>query len=80
MPPKEHSIIKLHKLINETVKIDIDIDYDILTDFDQIYIETRYPGESGLLPDGAPSLEEAAFYSDFAVSFYNKVLEILDKN
>lgn len=51
--PKEHSIIKLHKLVNETMTIEID--YDILTDFDKIYIETRYPGESGLLPDGAPS-------------------------
>ena len=51
--PKERSIIKLHKLVNETMTIEID--YDILTDFDKIYIETRYPGESGLLPDGAPS-------------------------
>ena len=73
--PKEHSIIKLHKLVNEIVNLEID--YDIMTDFDQIYIEARYPGEAGLLPDGAPSIDEAASFYNFAMALSERVKIII---
>jgi HEPN domain-containing protein len=52
--PKEHSVIKLHKMVAEFIRLDVDD--DILTDFDELYIESRYPGELGLLQNGKPTL------------------------
>lgn len=75
--PKEHSIIKLHKMVNE--KVNLEIDYDIMTDFDQIYIEARYPGEAGLLPDGAPSIDEAASFYNFAMALFKRVKIIINQ-
>lgn len=75
--PKEHSIIKLHRMVNE--KVSLEIDYDIMTDFDQIYIEARYPGEAGLLPDGAPSIDEAAYFFHFSMLLFERVRIILNQ-
>ena len=34
------------------------------------YIDSRYPGELGLLPDGKPSLEEAKGFYEFAKNIH----------
>jgi len=45
-------------------KILLQVDTDQLVLLDQLYIEARYPGELGLLPDGKPTIIEAtSFYS-----------------
>jgi hypothetical protein len=44
--------------------ISLEIDADMLTLLDQLYIDARYPGELGLLPNGKPTVVEAnEFYS-----------------
>ena len=45
-------------------KVPSDINSDLLVLLDQLYIDARYPGELGLLPDGKPSISEAReFYN-----------------
>ena len=73
--PKEHSTLKLYGMIKELIKLDIDL--DTLTDLDDLYIEARYPGELGLLPDGKPTLADANQFYDFARSIYEKVVQLL---
>jgi HEPN domain-containing protein len=34
----------------------------ILAELDTVYIESRYPGDLGLMPHGKPSIEEAEIY------------------
>lgn len=59
---KTHSLEMLYNRVKEKVSIEIMIDSLIL--LDQLYIDARYPGELGLLPDGKPSVSEAnEFYS-----------------
>ena len=51
---------------------------EILTDLDDLYIESRYPGELGLLPNGKPTRAEAQQFYDCAKSIYEQVKRILD--
>ena len=55
-----------------------DSDVECLLLLDQLYIDARYPGEFGLLPDGKPSLDEAKVFFTFAGKVYNKVKEIVE--
>jgi len=47
---------------------------------DSLYIDSRYPGEMGLLPYGNPTLEDAKEFYDFALYIFNKVCSILEMN
>jgi len=59
---KTHSLELLYGKVKE--KVTTEINTDLLILLDQLYIDARYPGELGLLPDGKPSISEArAFYN-----------------
>jgi HEPN domain-containing protein len=51
---KAHSLEMLYNLVKD--KIDVQIDTELLIILDQLYIDSRYPGEMGLLPNGKPSV------------------------
>lgn len=74
--PKEHSIIKLYGRIKQNLKIEVNT--DILTDLDDMYIEARYPGDMGLLPHGKPTLKDAEEFYNFANYIYKNVKEIVE--
>jgi len=44
---------------------------------DQLYIESRYPGDLGLLPNGKPSKEDAKMFYDFAIMIFSKICNLL---
>jgi len=73
--PKEHSTLKLYGLVKELIPLEVD--REILTDLDDLYIESRYPGELGLLPNGKPTLVDAQQFYDFAKSVYEQVKRVL---
>ena len=52
-----------------------EFDSDMLYTLDGLYIESRYPGEFGLLPNGKPSLADVRSFYDVAVSIYETVLK-----
>jgi len=54
---KTHDLIRLNAMIKEI--IDLGIDEEKLILINEAYIESRYPGEFGLMPDGIPSKEQA---------------------
>ena len=54
---KTHDLIKLNGMIKE-IK-DLGIDEIKLMTINEVYIESRYPGELGLLPDGMLSKKQA---------------------
>lgn len=62
--PKVHSTLTLYGLIKDILQLDLDI--DLLTDFDAIYIDARYPGDLGLLPNGKPSQKDVQEFYNFA--------------
>ena len=61
---KTHDLIKLNGMIKE-IK-DLGIDEKKLIVVNEIYIEARYPGELGLLPDGIPTNRQAKEFLEYA--------------
>jgi HEPN domain-containing protein len=61
---KTHDLIKLNGMINEVENIGID--EKKLFAINEIYIETRYPGELGLGPGGMPASDEAKGFLEYA--------------
>ena len=43
---------------------------------DSLYIEARYPGDMGLLPEGKPSVDDILKFYEFAQSIMNRVKDV----
>jgi HEPN domain-containing protein len=76
--PKEHSTLKLYALVRDLVSVNADI--EVLTDLDDLYTESRYPGQFGLLPNGKPTLADAQQFRDCAESIHGQVRRLLSSN
>jgi HEPN domain-containing protein len=74
---KIHDLPKLYGIIKE-IK-DFEIDEDLLSTINETYIEDRYPGELGLLPDGMPSNEQAHDFLEFTKSIEEKIKNEINK-
>lgn len=67
--PKIH---KLQTLIDMT-GLSLEEDDELIQLLDSLYIESRYPGDMGLLPYGKPTLEDAKEFHSFAKRIFRKV-------
>ena len=66
---KVHDLRKLHKELEEYFPLD-DQEINTLLKINELYIDSRYPGDLGLLPDGKPSLDDAREFYEFARKIY----------
>lgn len=57
--------------------LDINLDEALVDTLDKLYIDSRYPGEFGLLPDGKPTMEDARTFYRFAQEIHASVSEML---
>lgn len=76
--PKIHDLDKLFFEVKDYV----DIEYDdlIVNKLNTLYIESRYPGAFGFLPDGKPSLEDVDKFYHFAKSIYDTIKNHLSRS
>jgi HEPN domain-containing protein len=72
---KTHDLIKLNDMVKE-IK-DLGINEEKLMIIKQIYSESRYPGDLGLLPDGLPSDKQAKEFIEFAQEVKTIILKEL---
>lgn len=68
--PKPHDLISLYKTVRNLIG---EIDSYLLYAVNELYIDSRYPGEFGLLPDGKPTTDEALKFTEFAALILNRV-------
>ncbi len=73
--PKIHKLVKLQKILENKINLD---NNELLYQLDELYIESRYPGDMGLLPYGKPSLQDAQEFYNFAKDIFEKVCKILN--
>jgi HEPN domain-containing protein len=68
---------KIHNLItlNETISsvYQFDFDEDKLGLLNKLYLDSRYPGDLGLLPNGKPSIEVAKEFQELAKEIYERI-------
>jgi len=72
-------IPRVHKLENLVSKINIELEFnvEILETLDLLYIESRYPGDMGLLPHGKPALQDAEEFYNMAKNIFEQVCKLL---
>jgi len=69
---KTHSLIQLLGMASATYVDLSEMDTTLLNLLDQLYTDSRYPNEFGLLPDGKPTLAEAEQFATFASEMYRQ--------
>ena len=76
--PKIHSVVTLHELLPPEIKNLFIIDPSELSLIDDIYIDSRYPGEIGLLPNRFPSSSDAKNVLGIAEKIFNQVINFFN--
>ena len=71
--PKVH---KLETLVNK-INVKLEFNSEILAILDLLYIESRYPGDMGLLPHGKPALKDAEEFYKVAQSIFDQACQLL---
>lgn len=80
---EEHDIEtqKIHKLVTLYGRIEgflgEEMDLQLLKTLDALYIEARYPGELGLLPNGRPTQADAKRFYENACTAFERVSNYL---
>jgi len=72
--PKIHSLNRLFKLCENDF---MERDLEIINTLDSLYIESRYPGDLGLLPYGKPTVADAAKLFKFAKTVFQIVHSLI---
>ena len=57
--PRTHNLIRLHKICEDLYGIKLKIDNEALMFLNDVYIDSRYPADFGMLPSGQSGEEEA---------------------
>ena len=73
---KTHSLTRLYSLLSS--RVPISIQQDMLDRLEAVYIQSRYPGEMGLLPYGKPTQTEAQEFYSFAQQLYSQIQTALE--
>lgn len=71
-----HNLGRLFEIVGPKVRLDADV--VLIEKMDKLYIDARYPGELGLLPDGKPTRADAQGFYDCAKSVYGQVKQALN--
>ena len=74
--------LKSHDLLRLFARAEISLDEKdmlVLAVINEVYIDARYPGDMGLLPQGKPTIEEAQSFIDFAEKTSTQIKQILAK-
>ncbi|GIV80161.1 MAG: HEPN domain-containing protein [Litorilinea sp.] len=73
---RTHSLVRLYELVRPHYPMITDM--DMLDRLEAVYIQSRYPGELGLLPGGKPSPEDAADFYNFARNVFQRIQASLE--
>jgi HEPN domain-containing protein len=71
-----HNLGRLFEIVRSKVTLDVDV--VLVETLDKLYIDARYPGELGLLPNGKPTREDAQRFYRFAQRLYEQIRRMLE--
>ncbi|HOO73548.1 MAG TPA: HEPN domain-containing protein [Spirochaetota bacterium] len=76
--PKIHDLSRLFSEISG--KNSLKVDLDILDELSRLYIDSRYPALTGLMPYGRPSIVDAEKYVIFARELHARIIALVKKH
>jgi len=68
--PRIHKLLKLNEIVSSALD---GLDEEMMSLLDGLYVESRYPGDMGLLPQGKPTLDDAREFHAFARNVFEQV-------
>lgn len=77
--PRSHNLVRLRQLVEEASEDSVDIDAGALRFLNDIYLDSRYPQELGLLPQGLPGAPEAQRALTEAKIIYAELKALIDQ-
>ena len=72
---KSHDLFRLRKHAGIILS---EAESKLLGIINEAYIDSRYPGELGLLPNGKPTLHEASEFVKLAETIFNRIKKSLE--
>lgn len=75
--PRIHNLLKLYGMIIEHEKLEVDL--KSLERINETYIDSRYPSDLGLLPNGQPSLKTAEEFYNTAKDIFQQLKLMINK-
>jgi len=76
--PRLHNLIRLQHLVEDALGYNLDIPEEDLMFLNDIYLDSRYPTDLGVLPGGLPNAEDARRAYQYALKIYES-LELIRK-
>ena len=70
---KSHDLLRLR--LNAEIKLS-DSETTLLSIINEVYVDSRYPGELGLLPNGRPTFSEAEAFIQLCDSILNRIKDL----
>lgn len=75
--PKIHNLITLYETVNKILQHEFDT--VLLKRLNELYIESRYPSDLGLMPYGKPTEKDAREFFEFAQKTFFKIQKLLEE-
>jgi HEPN domain-containing protein len=73
---KTHDLLRIYQFVNEEFKLP---DPEKMVQLNELYVNSRYPGDLGLLPDGKPTFEESNAFLTYAKGILKDVRNHIGK-
>lgn len=74
--PKIHNLITLYENVRSLLQIEVD--KVILKKLNELYIDSRYPSDLGLMPYGKPTNRDAREFFEFTKKVYAEIKQLLE--
>ncbi len=75
--PRIHNLIRLHKMCEDLYEGELNLDNDGLMFLNDVYIDSRYPADFGLLPSGQSGEDDAQRAYSYAKNIDNYLRRIV---
>lgn len=73
--PRTHNLPHLHGLATRSRAFWVD--GPLLDQINEVYVDARYPGDAGLVPEGRPSPQKVRAFLAFARDVYRRTQTLL---
>ena len=73
--PKTHNLPHLLGIVSSGYVLHMN--EEILNQVNEVYVDSRYPGDAGLVPEGKPYVTKAKAFVAFAQEVYNRTAALL---
>jgi HEPN domain-containing protein len=77
--PRSHNLIRLRQIAEDALGYSVDIDPEALRFLNDVYLESRYPQDIGLLPEGQSGAVEAQRALSGAQRIYSDLKTLIDQ-